>query len=313
MKLSLFDLHCDTAFMMHRHRQPLMRNDFAISLENARKFEQYVQVMAIWTDPNLSDADGWQAFGDILRTLKEDASVQHHEAELIDEIPLEPIRKPSLLLAVEDARILCGDASRLEHLYQNGVRILTPLWKGKTSIGGSHDTKEGLTPFGKTAIFDAMKLGMLIDISHASVASAEEIFSCAESLALPVIATHSNAYELCSASRNLHRAQAIKILKSGGVVGLNLYPPFLKKDGIAHVEDVVDHAEYFLDLGFEDHLCLGCDMDGADMPPEVQNLSVLDRLANAMLSRRFSERLVQKIFFENARRFFQHYVNKKIT
>ena len=39
MKLSLFDLHADTAWAMYQTKQPLGDNSLAVSLEKAKKFD----------------------------------------------------------------------------------------------------------------------------------------------------------------------------------------------------------------------------------------------------------------------------------
>ena len=59
MELSLFDLHCDTPYLMLRNSQPLFSNNLAVSLENARDFKRYTQVMALWTDNELTNEEGW--------------------------------------------------------------------------------------------------------------------------------------------------------------------------------------------------------------------------------------------------------------
>lgn len=308
MELSLIDLHCDTAYEMHRQNQKLTSNHLAISLQNAEKFKQYGQVMALWTSDQLSDCDGWNACLSMYSYLSHDPAIGDGRARLCtsyhDMIP----SIPSLFLAIEDLRILDGQLSRLDTLYEMGVRFVTPLWRGETCIGGSHDTEKGLTPFGIDAIKKAFSLGMIVDISHASERSADEIFSLATEVHCPVVATHSNAYDVCPVSRNLRRRQAESILASGGVVGLNLYPRFLSTDGSDSIERIIPHIEYFLELGFSDSLCLGCDMDGATLPREISNLSMLPSLCELLLQRNYSETLINALFFENAYRFLMQHL-----
>lgn len=298
MELSLFDLHCDTAYEMHRTQQPLTRNSLAISLENARKFKRYVQVMAIWTDHRLNDEEGWKAYLDILNHLKNDAALPENRAVL--QSSFTDCEKPTLLLSVEDARILGGKLERVDRLWADGVRFLIPFWKGVNCLGGAHDTAQGLTDFGKAALTRALELGMVLDISHASENSAQSMFELAEARSRPVIASHSNAYDICPVSRNLRKEQIASILKSGGVIGINLYPPFLCKNPVATTEAVIPHIEYFLEQGAADALCIGGDMDGATLPRDIPNLAALPVLAELMLQHNYSEELIRKLFFDNA-------------
>lgn len=299
MNLSLFDLHCDTASAMLEKSRPLAKNDFHVSLEKAAKFEQYIQVMAFFTSPKLDDEAGWNRFLAMRQNLLADPSVASGAASAVTVCPP---RKPgvSLFFGIEDARIFAGRPERVEEAYRLGVRVLTPLWAKETCMGGSHDTGAGLTAFGRSAIERAISLGMIADISHASVKSADEIFGLAAAQKRPVIASHSNAAEICPVSRNLSREQIKNILASGGVIGLNLYTAFMKKDGNAAIADLLPHIEYFLEQGAENALCIGGDWDGADLPPELKTIQDISKLAELLLSRNYSETFVQKLFFENA-------------
>ena len=294
---------------MLRTEQSLTSNSLKVSLERARVFQAYTQVMAHWTDDKLDDETGWQQLLAIRKHLEADAAIQTGTARIgFDDSPSDP-STVTLLLAVEDARILAGKLERVDRLYQESIRILTPLWKGLTCIGGSHDTDEGLTDFGKAALERACDLGMILDISHASERSASEIFEIAERYHRPVIASHSNAFTVCPVSRNLRDRQIKRILACGGVIGLNLHTAFLRTDRIPSVRDVLPHVEHFLEMGAEDALCLGCDMDGCDLPPDLPDLASLPVLAEELLKRNYPESLIQKIFFQNATRFATTYLH----
>ena len=308
MNLSLFDWHCDTANEMLRQDQELTRNHLAVSLEHASVFSNYIQVMALWTEYGLSDEEGWNRYHAMLKNLKADPAFEQRKARLCTSAPCLKTPLPKLLLGVEDARILNGQIERLDRLHADGVRVLTLLWSGETCIGGSHNTQSGLTEFGKQVVRRAIELGMFPDISHASVESAADVFAIAQEYRFPVIASHSNAYDVCPVSRNLRNDQVTSIIKSDGIIGLNLYQGFLKKDSPAHAEDVLPHVEHFLSLGAKDALCLGGDMDGCELPDDIPTLKELPLLADLMLRHNYSEELVKAIFFENANRFANQYL-----
>ena len=307
MELSLFDLHCDTAWEMLKNKQPLEKNDLAVSLEKASVYRRYAQVMAHWTPPRMNDDEGWQSFLIMHQNLINDPAITEKKALITSNCPKKD-HPPSLFLAMEDARILANQLDRVDILFEKGIRILTPLWKGETCIGGSHDTEKGLTPFGRSALERASSLGMILDISHASVPSAEEIFDVSKKHGHPVIASHSNAYDVCPVSRNLRSEQIKAIVDSDGIIGVNLYTAFLKADGTATAEDVLPHIDYFIEHGAKDHLALGCDMDGATLPPDIPNVGALPRLAELMHERGYSIDLIQAIFYENAYRFAKKYI-----
>ncbi len=302
--MKLFDLHCDTAGEMLAQKQALSHNTLAVSLDGASVFERYTQVMAHWTDKNLSDEEGWSRFWQILQNLQNDPAVRDGTVTF----DLSDTAKPRLILAVEDARILANDISRVDALADAGVRILTPLWAGETCIGGSHNTDRGLTDFGKAAIKRAIEHRMIPDISHASVASADDIFEIAAQTGAPVIASHSNAYDICPISRNLRREQVDAIKRCDGLIGINLFTYFLKQDGKATAADVLPHIEHFCALGASDRLALGCDMDGCLLPPDIPNVGALPHLAELLLAHNYPQSLVDALFWDNAARFADKYL-----
>lgn len=305
MALSLFDLHADTAWAMYQTLQPLENNSLAVSLRKARKFDRYIQTMALWTSPNLENEEGYQHLECMLENLKNDPALLNGKAELLHSCPSRKSQTPSLILSLEDARILNGHIERVAQLADWGIRSVIPLWSGETCIGGSHNTTVGLTEFGKQATKEMLKRGIILDISHASIESSKDIFDICAANNSPVIASHSNAYTVCSVSRNLHDWQIDAIVASGGIIGINLYRNFLEEDGNATLDSIRSHIEHFLSRGAQNALCLGCDMDGADLPDDIPDLSYLDRLAEHLSSHGYSQELIDKLFFENAYCFAQ--------
>ena len=305
MSLSLFDLHADTAWAMYQTKEPLGRNSLAVSLEKAKQYARYIQVMALWTSPNLNNEDGYLKLFEMVKNLKNDPALQNGVAELCTACPDRRSPKTSLILSVEDARILNGSLERVEELADLGVKSVIPLWGGETCIGGSHNTAVGLTDFGKHAAKEMLLHGMILDISHASIQSSRDIFEISAAGGKPVIASHSNAYAICPVSRNLQDWQIDAILSSGGIIGINLYKAFLQKDGNATLDSILQHIEHFLARGAENALCLGCDMDGADLLDDIPDLSHLWRIAEYLSQRGYSQELIDNLFFENAYRFAQ--------
>lgn len=291
---------------MLAQKQALTRNRLAVSLQKAVFFDQYIQIMALWTDDTLDNESGWTRLCAMRENLLADEALKNGSASLCVTCPPQKAGT-SLFLSLEDARVLNHRIERVDALFQMGIRFLTPLWWGDSCIGGAHDTQVGLTDFGKRAMRAACERGMILDISHASRASANDIFEIAELQSRPVIASHSNAYRVCPVSRNLHPDQIQAIQSSGGVIGLNLYTHFLSNTHDATREDVRRHIEYFLECGAESALCLGCDMDGAELPADIPDLEALPSLAQ-YLSNYYPETLIRAIFFENAYHFAKRHL-----
>ena len=218
----LFDLHCDTPTQLYRHNTSLVKNPHHVSLEGAGAFDQYTQVMAIFSPYALDDENAFHNFhktADYLMTEFETncekvAYVRTAQGFLAAKTPAR------MFLAVEDARLLAGKHDRLRILHARGVRFLTLVWSGESCIGGAHNTELGLTDFGKAVVKNCFSMGIIPDISHASQKTASDIFDIAEAYGKAVIATHSNAYSVHPHSRNLRDEQFKRLMACGGISGI---------------------------------------------------------------------------------------------
>lgn len=297
--MKLFDLHCDTALELYLQKQPLKNGSLHVSLDKAAAFDPYIQTMAIWSDASLTDEQAYTQFLKAAVHLKEELA--KNDILLIENCTsLHRKHSRSAILAVEDARILNGDLTRLEQLHRSGVRFLTLTWSGETCIGGSHDTVAPLTDFGRAVVSACFDIGIVPDLSHASRCVTAEVIAMAKNAGKPVIATHSNSFSIHAHTRNLTDAEFCAIAETGGVIGISLCRPHLS-DGKCAISDVIRHIKHFLSLGGENTLCLGCDFDGIDTPPDgIASIADLPKLYGGMIDAGISEEITQKIFFENA-------------
>ncbi|MFR6425091.1 MAG: membrane dipeptidase [Oscillospiraceae bacterium] len=112
----------------------------------------------------------------------------------------------------------------------------------------------------------------------------------------PVIASHANSRAVCAHTRNLSDDLFCAIRDSGGVVGLNLYTDFLGGDGM---DAVVRHVEHLLDLGGDETLALGGDLDGCDtLGGGITGVQDYPTLYAALAARGYDSALLQALFSE---------------
>ena len=308
--MRLFDLHCATALAIYRKNARLRENDCHVSLEKAACFDNYVQNFAFFASPRLDNDAGYAnyllAYDKLMDEVKENidlVTVAKTSYELRCGIAE---KKTVILPAVEDARILGNDINRLDVLKKNGTWYLTLLWGGDTVIGGSHNTNNGLTDFGKQVVCGCFERGIVPDISHASENSADDIISLAYEHKKPVIASHSNSYSVYSHSRNLRDKHLNAINELGGIVGISLCNSHLadKKDEETDVYDVVKHIEYYMANGAADFLCMGADWDGTDLPCGFSDIRDVYKIYEELLRLNYSEDSIDKIFYRNALDFY---------
>ncbi|MCL2096369.1 MAG: membrane dipeptidase [Oscillospiraceae bacterium] len=294
------DLHCDTAYEIYKTKSRLDKNGLHIDFEKAGIFEKYSQIFAIWSDNDKSDDENYEDFFKIRDYFLESFSENKNQ------------NKISAYLAVEGGKLLSDDLSRLDILYNCGVRFLTLVWNGVCKIGGAFNTNEGLTDFGKQAVKKCEELGIIIDISHGSDKLISDVFDISGK---PVIASHSSSRKIISdicpgqktlAKRNLSDGQFLEIKKRGGVVGISLCRGHIaNEEGPVNISDIIKHIDYYLSLGGEDIICFGCDFDGAPMPDDIGDITGVMKICEELKKRGFSDSLIENIMYRNADNFIE--------
>ena len=208
------------------------------------------------------------------------------------------------ILSIEGGGGLFSESDELITLCRAGLRVMGPIWD-TNELGSCCYDKEGagLTDEGRRFVRRCSELGITIDLSHMSDRAFYDTF---EASPMPHIATHSNFREICNHPRNLTLDMAREIVARGGVIGLNIYPDYLKEGGSATLTDLIRHIDYGLERLGAGALALGLDIDGTDGNYPVgldESESIHDRVVNELL-RRYPDSTVRGIAGENATDFF---------
>jgi len=205
------------------------------------------------------------------------------------------------ILSVEGAEPIGTDLSLLRALHALGVRALGLTWNQRNAIAdgaGEVRANGGLTEFGREAVAECERLGIVVDVSHLCERAFWDVLGVARG---PVIASHSNARALCDHVRNLHDAQIRALAAAGGVMGMNFFPLFLDADparvDVARVCDHIDHIQALVGPG---HVGLGSDFDGISSTPRgLEDCSRLPALTEELLRRGHGEAEVRGILGGN--------------
>lgn len=302
--MHVFDLHCDTLYRANEENSSIIDNNFHFSLKKAEKYEAYTQVMAVWIPDEYRGEAALNLVNSCYNLLEKQLEQQivFKKADSL----LNNKNKYNILLAVEGGAALCGKIGNIKKLHDMSVRFLTLTWNGSNEIGDGVLCKNphGLTAFGKQAISELENNNIIIDVSHAS----DPLFwDVAEIAQKPFVATHSNSRKICSNKRNLTDEQFKYICKIGGIVGLNFHKYFVTENGSANFDNLLNHIEHFLSLGGENTIALGSDFDGADMPDCITGAESMYDFYNYLLSKKYSEELIKKLFYCNAKNFCEKY------
>jgi membrane dipeptidase len=147
----------------------------------------------------------------------------------------------ALVPALEGAMPLKGEIRLIEDLYERGVRVIGLTWNSRNELAtGVGAGTGGLTPAGVRAIGVMNRLGILIDLAHASE---DTFWDAVRETSAPVFVSHANARTLCDHPRNLDDSQLDAVAASGGAVGLVFFPSFVGPQPV-DLEAVLEHADY---------------------------------------------------------------------
>ncbi len=286
--MRLFDLHCDTVFRANDENSTLSDPSFEINIEKARGIEQYDQLCALWIPDEYRGEDAVRLFQDCLKVYRRDRLFTDTHR---------------MHLSVEGGAVLAGSIENLPLLTKNHVRALTLTWNGENELGGGAYSEASLSDFGREVVYGLEDAHIAVDVSHLNDLTFRDVMRIAKR---PVIATHSNARAVADSPRNLTDDQIKEIISTGGVIGLTYHNAFLNTDeDKASIGDLLFHADRFLNLGGEDHLCLGSDFDGGVLPRDFRGLEDMYKVEE-MFQKAFSPEITEKIFYKNADKFFRN-------
>lgn len=307
MNFPVFDLHCDTALALLGkdlcQAGSLRKNEYHIDLERAATLPGYAQCFACFTSPAdwLPDEVTVSELFEremvtVLREVEKNKDLISLAYSASDIRKNRENGKMSAILTIEGPAGFGFDPALLEDLYKIGFRITTLGWNEKNVLCGSHKTGGGLTELGREYVFEAQRLGMLIDVSHISDEAFWDIMDITRG---PVIATHSNSRSVYDVSRNLTDDMFKAICQTGGVAGLNMYSHFIGQKPTLNT--VCDHVLHWLELDGAKHIALGGDLDGCEkLPNGFAGVQDYRKLAEALLAQGVSEQIVEDIFWNNA-------------
>lgn len=228
-----------------------------------------------------------------------------------DEVrPIQRRGRIASFLGMEGGHALENSLGALRSYYDLGVRYMT-LTHNVTldwaDAGNDTARHGGLTDFGTEVVREMNRLGMLVDLSHASDGVMSDALDVSEA---PVIFSHSSARALTNVLRNVPDSILRRIPANGGVVMVTFVPGFVSQEVADHgnrpnrpratLAQVADHIDHIRRVAGVENVGIGSDFDGiSTVPVGLEDVSTFPALFTELARRGWTERELRMLASEN--------------
>ena len=289
-------------------------------------------------------------FEAIHKAVKENSDLAELALTPDDAYRIEKTGKRAIYIGIENGYPVGNDLTLVKKYYDLGARYITLCHSSNNDICDSSTDRNGaeyngLSEFGEKVVAEMNRLGMLVDISHASD---ETFYDVIKSSKAPIIASHSCARAICDNRRNLNDDMLKKLAENGGVIQMCILGNYVKASGqnemqkemkeirekygsfldmtdedrakrkeemnalrekyppiVPNVSDVVDHIDHIVKVAGIDHVGIGTDFDGGGGLEGCNDVSEMGNITLELVKRGYSEDDIKKIWGENFMRVFR--------
>jgi len=247
----------------------------------------------------LSEGEAWADSEKQLNTFDELAK-RENIGLATSTVHIQQLRKRGQIaafLSCEGGHGLEGRLDRLDHLYARGVRSLQLVHYAQNTLGDVQTLPpvyNGLSAFGRDVVRQLNRLGMVVDVAHASFATVK---ATVDSTTAPIMLSHSHLQSNTSPHPRLITVEHARLVSStGGLIGA--WPSGFANRTFA---DFVDQTMLLIDAVGVDHVGLGTDMDG-NFEPVFSSYRQLPDWVTGLRSKGLSEADLAKVVGGNALR-----------
>jgi membrane dipeptidase len=261
---SVIDAHCDAIYKLWEGPHLSFKSDdLHVNLPRLKSGGVILQSFALYLPPHVPSPQMYYELLKCIDLFYDKVIAGGDQLFLIRSAQdLEMLNKGKIgsLLTLEGLDSVIGDMIYLKTLFHLGVRSIGFTWnQANLAADGVGDPRAaGLSQWGKEVVGECNRLGMMIDVSHMSERAFWDTVECS---ARPLIASHSNVFDLCPHPRNLKENQIAALIEMKGMIGLTFVPLFVHKSEPS-MDMLLKHVEYICERGGANHLGFGSDFDG---------------------------------------------------
>ncbi|XP_015261286.1 PREDICTED: dipeptidase 2-like [Gekko japonicus] len=230
-----------------------------------------------------------------------------------------PDNKIACLMGIHGGHSIDSSLATLRMYYELGVRYMgltnecnTP-WAQSSVESEDHlySAVSGLGSFGSKVVKEMNRLGMMIDLSHASQATAMKVLGISKA---PVIFTHSLALTVCQHSRNIPDDILQRLKQNNGIVMVTFHATPESCGGrTVDIATIIENLDYIRNVAGSENIGLSGSFDGVLQPSEgLEDISKYPTLIQKLLDKGWNEEEVRGILRENFLRVFREVERREV-
>jgi len=178
--------------------------------------------------------------------------------------------RKGVILGLQNATSVTHDLSKLNILYNLGVRVMQITYNLRNSLGDgcTERTNAGLSEFGIKVIKKMNSLGILVDLSHCGEKTTKDAIEVSDS---PVAFTHAFCRSVHDHDRGKTDSEIELLAKNDGYMGILILPDFITA-GKPTLDVYIDHIEHAVGILGIDRVGIGTDYGTGAYTEEMQKL-----------------------------------------
>lgn len=174
----------------------------------------------------------------------------------------------------QNATPLQRELDRVDLFHKLGVRSIQLTYNYQNYVGSGCRERDnrGVSAFGAELIERMNAVGMLIDTSHASMATMADAIRMSKQ---PIIISHTCCESVHHHVRNTTDENLKLLADHGGVVGICQIRVFLTAATSNNLDAYFDHIDHAIQTAGIEHVCIGSDRDHRVIEDDPEEIRIL--------------------------------------
>ena len=168
-------------------------------------------------------------------------------------------KKTAIFFGFQNCSPIEDNIALVEKVHEHGCRFMQLTYNNQSLLAtGCYEKNDsGVTNFGREAIKEMNRVGIVIDMSHSAEKSTFDAIEISEK---PIAITHANPSFWYKAIRNKSNDLLKALASSGGMLGLSLYPHHLKDGSNCTLENFCEMTAKTAEIMGVKNIGIGSDL-----------------------------------------------------